>query len=258
MGNGVNSGFQKPNFILFGNNVKVTGENDSAYSNSGIKLFSIGERLDGTGSSRGRSKNPVNEFCLFLERDLGNDKKIKLNIDTKDLQEFILESGESENEFDFKFFKSNIGEGGKSVIYLATDEIIGGDGRSPLHIFRNQEEGETNISIVAGVFSGSTPKLNNTPITDDPRPTLALNSSQTKAWIKATWDLSSQSVTECEFEFGGSIPSNSKTISYLETASIIWDTESSPNKIERIDNFYNGSIAAAINGDAEILFVGIL
>lgn len=132
------------------------------------------------------------------------------------------------------------------------------DARKPLHVYRNVKEGTNFISIVPGVFSGVVPTLSGDPITDDPPPAIEINSSITKIWIEAEWDLVNQSVDECKIDGGNEVPNNTSTFSYLQIASIEWNTEASPDVIQSISNLYTGSIAAAISGDAEVLFIGVL
>ena len=108
------------------------------------------------------------------------------------------------------------------------------------------------VRVKPGTFAGKYPTLDGVSIVDNPSKTLS--SSVTLAWIKVTWDLTSQAPASGSgsviVEFGTSIPSNTTTTSYTSIANITWDAETTPPRIARIDNHLSGSQTAAICGDA--------
>jgi hypothetical protein len=112
-----------------------------------------------------------------------------------------------------------------------------------------------SIRVNAGIFADQIPELDGTPINADPAPVLgSLTSSNVEVWIKIDWDLPTQLATAAEFEVGASVPSNTSTVSYTHVATLVY----SGSVLVNVQNFLSGSQTAAICGDAEVIYLGLI
>lgn len=150
----------KPDFVVYANAMP----DEERYPGEGKRIMGFGVFVDEEGDIEPR---PINEFKLLVEGRTENDaKRFKIEIDSEDIPAVFGEENlpdEAEGFLTLKFQASEIGQDGKRVLYIASDEIVGGEvtniypWKPRLYTVEEDEVETTYLELHPGSINGTIP-----------------------------------------------------------------------------------------------------
>lgn len=150
----------KPDFVVYANAMP----DEERYPEEGKRVMGFGVYVDEEGEIEPR---PINEFKLLVEGRTEDDvKRFKIEIDSEDIPAVFGEENlpdEAEGFLTLKFQASEIGQDGKRVLYIASDEIVGGEvtniypWKPRLYTVEEDEIETTYLELHPGSINGTIP-----------------------------------------------------------------------------------------------------
>jgi hypothetical protein len=218
----------KPDFVIHGNHVEPQGDEAANYPD-GKRVFAIGKDLAQNPSSPDDLVDkPVNDLFILQHKILAGGKSISITIDSKELERFIEEETDEDN-LNLKFFISPIGQDGKDVAYLASDEIIGGGGSVgdfPLKVVDSSEIVddvlEPKIQVIYGTVNNIIPNIDSVllNVNLDLSPVIII-SQTTTIYLSVAID-SNFNITNVEIFASPTSMDDTDTVAYTSLATVIF------------------------------------